>query len=142
MSRKLETSLAMKKNLLIAALSQNLSRIALAITVFSVTASMASAGTAKSSAPEKHAATKVKSLAEQIRQYIELDGSLLPELEKGIVVISFSVDEHNRLQKVASHSRIKPLDTYLESRLEGKPVETTDAICGQQYVKLRFTIER
>lgn len=130
----------MKIKMLTAAISRNFSRFAIAIAVLVTTTSMAPAAGTSS---RKSVAPKVRSLKEQIRQYIDVNDSSLPNLSKGIVVISFSVDENNRLKNVVSHSQIPVLDQYLKSALEGRTILTDDANYeGKQFVRLRFAIEK
>lgn len=136
----------MKTSMLTAALSRKFSRFAIPVAIFVATISIASAaGAAGGNPPQKAGATRIKSLREQICQYIDINDSSLKNLRSGIVVISFSVDENNRLKEVESHSRIPSLDQYLKSTLEGKVIMQEDVnehSDGQQFVRLRFSIEK
>ncbi|GGH26754.1 hypothetical protein GCM10007423_11990 [Dyadobacter endophyticus] len=72
-----------------------------------------------------------KTLTEQIRGYIVVDDTHFTSLKKGVIVVSFQIDENNRLKQVRSHSQIASLDNYLSSSLEGKvissPAQSTPA---------------
>lgn len=85
-----------------------------------------------------------QNLTTQIRRFLEAENTYPAELTKGVVVISFLVDENNQLKQVVSHSQIPAVDNYFESKLEGKRVQiqhNTDIRGKQQFVKLRFSIE-
>lgn len=86
-----------------------------------------------------------KPLTEQIREYILVDDVHFGGLKKGVIVVSFQVDENNRLRQVTSHSQIASLDHYLTSSLEGKVVQAPEhgISAGEvQFIKLRISIEK
>jgi hypothetical protein len=86
-----------------------------------------------------------KPLTEQIRGYILIDDAHFGNLKKGVIVVSFQVDQNNRLRQVTSHSQIASLDCYLASSLEGKAVQAPahSIPAGEvQFIKLRISIEK
>lgn len=86
-----------------------------------------------------------KPLTEQIREYILVDDAHFGSLKKGVIVVSFQVDENNRLRQVTSHSQIASLDSYLTSSLEGKAVQAPahGTPAGEvQFIRLRISIEK
>ncbi|MBC7921360.1 MAG: hypothetical protein H7Z75_09760 [Ferruginibacter sp.] len=79
------------------------------------------------------------SFEEQIRQYIRMDRFPRLKLAKGIVVISFSLNEDNHLSGVVSYSQNRALDLYLVSCLEGKTIRADHLPKHQKhYLKIRF----
>lgn len=98
------------------------------------------------SAPTKdRAMTKSEiTVTDQIRKYIQINNIDVTNLKTGIVVVSFSVDENNELLNVVSHSKIRSLDRYLQSCLEGKTLLMKKGDLEhhrQQFVKIRFNID-
>ncbi|MCE7065122.1 hypothetical protein [Dyadobacter sp. CY326] len=136
----------MKNTNLRSALSISFSKSVILIAMLFSTISIASSGaTVERGISKRHASGKQpKSLGQQISQFINVENNDLAGLENGIVIISFSVNEKSQLTQVISHSHIPAVDLYIKSSLEGKKVAMPfeRAGTGQQYIKLRFSIEK
>lgn len=93
----------------------------------------------------RHSAKVPKTLTEQICHYIQVEDLQISGLEKGIVVVSFQLDQNNEIRQVISHSHNTSLDNYLKTSLEGKQIQIEDdqfAKGQTQFVKLRINIEK
>ncbi|MCE7065192.1 hypothetical protein [Dyadobacter sp. CY326] len=136
----------MKNINLISSLSTRLLKSAILIAMLTSTISFASsAAKAEGAIGKKHASGKhTKSLGQQISQLINVENTDLARLEKGIVIVSFLVNDKSQLTQVVSHSQIPATDLYLKWSLEGKKVEMPSGRpgLGQQFVKLRFSIDK
>lgn len=91
------------------------------------------------------AAQTPRTLTEQIRQHIHAEDLQIRGLQKGIIVLSFQLDQNNEMRQVVSHSQNASLDGYLKASLEGKQIlgEGRELAKDQtQFVKLRISIEK
>ncbi|NIJ54542.1 hypothetical protein [Dyadobacter arcticus] len=136
----------MKTTYFMNGLCQRLSRTMALIVILATTMFLAPfAAEAENNSPRKQVSSRLdRNLGQQIGRYIKVENSDLAELEKGIIVISFSLNEKNQLSQVVSHSQIPAVDLYIKSNLEGKTVEIAEGEMvnhDRQYVKLRFFTE-
>lgn len=136
----------MKTNLFFISQYQKVSKIAFAFLTVSLLLTLSPNANVFGgiSSETKGENTPKSSVSEQIRRYIQMENLEIANLKKGIVVISFSVNENNQISEVISHSQIPSLDRYLKSSLEGKIVQIGKGnLSGrsQQFVKIRFSID-
>jgi hypothetical protein len=136
----------MKTNLFVIAQCQKVSKIAFAVLTFSVLFTFVpNANASDGISPARLEENEPKSnVTEQIRQFIQMENIDVANLKKGVIVVSFFINESNQISEVVSHSQIPSLDRQLKSSLEGKVVRVGKRdMCNrsEQFVKIRFSVD-